>query len=76
MPVKRILLTPSLGRCYHPGSMESVYLTKKELLAYLKVSRTIVEKLMRQGLPHIKLDRRVLFRREDVDAFMAKKIVK
>jgi excisionase family DNA binding protein len=56
--------------------MESVYLTKKELLAYLKVSRTIVEKLMRQGLPHIKLDRRVLFRREDVDAFMAKKIVK
>ena len=56
--------------------METEYLTKTELLAYLKVSRTIVEKLMLQGLPHIKLDRRVLFRREDVDKFMASKLVK
>jgi hypothetical protein len=39
------------GPFYHIGSMESEYLTKKELLAYLKVSRTIIEKLMRQGLP-------------------------
>jgi len=56
--------------------METPYLTKKELMAYLKVSRTIIEKLMRQGLPHIKLDRRVLFRREDVDKWLESKIVK
>jgi excisionase family DNA binding protein len=56
--------------------METEYLTKKELLAYLKVSRTIVEKLMRQGLPHIKLDRRVLFRRSDVDAFLESRQVR
>jgi excisionase family DNA binding protein len=56
--------------------MESEYLTKKELLAYLKVSRTIIEKLMRQGLPHIKLDRRVLFRKADVDKFMESKLVR
>jgi excisionase family DNA binding protein len=56
--------------------METEYLTKKEVLAYMKVSRTIIEKLMRQGLPHIKLDRRVLFRKKDVDAFLEKKIIK
>jgi excisionase family DNA binding protein len=56
--------------------MESEYLTKKELLAYLKVSRTIIEQLMRQGLPHIKLDRRVLFRKADVDKFMESKLVR
>jgi excisionase family DNA binding protein len=56
--------------------METEYLTKNELMAYLKVSRTIIEKLMRQGLPRIKLDRRVLFRREDVDRFLVKRLVK
>ena len=56
--------------------METEYLTKTEVLAYLKVSRTIVEKLMRQGLPHIKLDRRVLFRKKDIDAFLEKRLVK
>lgn len=61
--------------CYHSDLMETEYLTKKEVLAYLKVSRTIIEKLMRQGLPHIKLDRRVLFRKKDVDAFLEKKII-
>ena len=61
--------------CYHVSLMDTEYLTKKELMAYLKVSRTIVEKLMRQGLLHIKLDRRVLFRKKDVDAFLEKKII-
>jgi len=52
--------------------MDSPYLTKEEALEYLKVSRFVLEKLMRQGLPHIKLDRRVLFRREEVDAWLKK----
>jgi len=55
--------------------METPYLTKKELGEYLKVSRWIVERLMRDGLPHITLGRRVLFRKKDVDAFLEKKII-
>jgi excisionase family DNA binding protein len=57
--------------------MSADYLTKKELMAYLKISRTTVDRLMQQGLPYIKLERRVLFKCEDVDAFLeTKKIVK
>jgi len=48
------------------------YLTKKEVLALLKVSRSILEDLMRQGLPHIKFKNKVLFRRKDVDNFLQK----
>jgi excisionase family DNA binding protein len=56
--------------------MNSEYLTKKELAAYLKVSRTIVDSFIRQGLPHIKIVRKYLFRRSDVDKFMAARVVK
>jgi excisionase family DNA binding protein len=56
--------------------MDTPYLTKQELCEYLKVSRWIIEKLMRDGLPHVVLGRRVLFRREDVDKFMAARVVK
>jgi excisionase family DNA binding protein len=56
--------------------METEYLTKKEVLAYLKVSRTIIEKLMHQGLPYIKLDRRVLFRKRDIDKWLESKLIK
>lgn len=56
--------------------MSIEYLTKKELMDYLKISRTTVDGLMRQGLPFIKLKRRVLFRREDVDSFLESKIMR
>ena len=56
--------------------MSAEYLTKKELMAYLKISRTTVDGLMKHGLPHIKLERRVLFRRADVDAFLESKMVR
>ena len=56
--------------------MENEYLTKMELMARLKVSRTIIDKFMRQGLPYIKLERRVLFKREDVDAFLESKTIR
>ena len=56
--------------------MVTEYLTKKDLMAYLKISRTTVDRLMKEGLPHIKLDRRVLFRKEDVDAFLERFLVK
>jgi excisionase family DNA binding protein len=56
--------------------MSTEYLTKKDLMTYLKISRTTVDGLMRQGLPFIKLKRRVLFRREDVDRFLESKIIR
>jgi excisionase family DNA binding protein len=57
--------------------MSPDYLSKKDLRDYLKISSATVSRLMRQGLPYIKLERRVLFKREDVDAFLeTKKIVK
>ncbi len=51
-------------------------LTMKQVMEYLQVSRTTVSRLMRQGLPHIKLDRRVLFRKADIDRWLESKIVK
>jgi excisionase family DNA binding protein len=43
------------------------------LMVYLKISSATVGRLMQQGLPYIKLPRRVLFKREDVDAFLETK---
>jgi excisionase family DNA binding protein len=51
-------------------------MTKAELQEYLRISKSSVEKLMKQGLPHIKLTRRVLFRKVDVDGWLESKIVK
>ncbi len=56
--------------------MSAEYFSKKDLMAYLKISKGTVENLMKQGLPHVKLERRVLFRREDIDAFLESKIVR
>jgi excisionase family DNA binding protein len=56
--------------------MVTEYFTKKDLMAYLKISRTTADRLMKEGLPHIKLERRVLFRKEDVDAFLERYLVK
>jgi hypothetical protein len=47
-----------------------------ELMARLKVSRTIIDKFMRQGLPYIKLERRVLFKCKDVDLFLESKTIR
>ena len=56
--------------------MNRGYLSKKDLAAYLGISKGTVERLMKRGLPHVKLERRVLFKREDVDDFMEKKTVR
>ncbi|MDW7761653.1 MAG: helix-turn-helix domain-containing protein [Acidobacteriota bacterium] len=55
--------------------MSSEYLTKKDLGDYLKISPATINRLMKQGLPHIKLERRVLFRKADVDKWLESKIV-
>ncbi len=76
MIVNRYFLTPERPGCYYLPSVENQYLTKSDVLAYLKISRFILEKLMRQGLPHIKLDRRVLFRKDQIDAFLESRVVR
>ena len=54
--------------------MSSDYLSKKDLMGYLKVSKGTVENLMREGLPHVKLKRRVLFRLDLVDGWLEAKM--
>jgi len=56
--------------------MAGEYMSKADLMSYLRISKSTVERLMREGLPHIKLERRVLFRKADVDAYLESKIVK
>ena len=46
-------------------------LTKKEVLAYLKISHGTLSKLMRKGgIPYIKMERKVLFRLSDIDQWL------
>ncbi|MDW7759444.1 MAG: helix-turn-helix domain-containing protein [Acidobacteriota bacterium] len=55
--------------------MDTGYFTKREIAEYLKISLATLERLMKEGLPHIKLSRRVLFRKADVDAWLESKII-
>ncbi|MGA2363424.1 MAG: helix-turn-helix domain-containing protein [Candidatus Aminicenantales bacterium] len=61
--------------CYN-ARMGSEYLSKKDLMAYLRVSKGTVENLMREGLPHVKLKRRVLFRLDLVDKWLEARMVR
>ena len=57
---------------YNPLKMDQEYLTRQEVMALLKVSRSILDELVRQGLPRVKFGRRVVFRRKDLDDFIQK----
>lgn len=58
--------------------MEKELLTREEAARLLRISVDTLERLMRKRppLPHIKLDRRVLFRKQDIDRWLEKKLVK
>ncbi len=56
--------------------METGYLSKKDLAVYLRVSLPTINRLMKQGFPHFKLERKVLFRKADVDAWLETKRIK
>jgi len=51
--------------------MADDYLTSKELLRYLKISKNSLYKLRNEGMPIIKIGKKVLFRRVDVNKFLA-----
>jgi len=52
-------------------------MTIKDVQAYLRISRMTLHRLMKEcGFVHIKLGKKVLFRKADVDAYLESKIVK
>ena len=52
-------------------------LSRDELMDYLKISKGTLYKLMKQkAFPYIKLERKVLFRKKDIDEFLESKLVK
>ena len=57
--------------------MDIELLTIPEVLKLLRISRMTLYRQMAVGkLPHVKLGRRVLFRKADVEKFITSKIVK
>lgn len=56
---------------------KDVLMTKQEVLEYLRISHQTLFRLMRKhSFPFIKLDRKVLFRKSDIDKFLESKLVK
>ena len=56
---------------------EGDLLTKAEVRSLLRISRGTLDLMMkRKELPYIKLQRRVLFRKKDIDKFLESKLVK
>ena len=50
--------------------MENKLLSKKEVTTYLDVSLGMVDKLMKEDLPYIKIGKSVKFRRNDIDKYI------
>jgi excisionase family DNA binding protein len=57
-------------------SVEEKLLTKKEVQEYLRISQGTLEKKIMKEIPYIKLGRRVLFRKSDIEAYINKKTIK
>lgn len=55
--------------------MKSGYLTKTEAAEYMRVSIATLDRLMLQGLPYVKLERRVIFRIQDIDRWLEKRVI-
>ena len=50
--------------------MENKLLSKKDVTTYLDVSLGMVDKLMKEDLPYIKLGKSVRFRKNDIDNYI------
>jgi len=56
---------------------KDILMTKKDAQAYLHISHQTLYTLMKRGaFPYFKLDRRVLFRKHDIDAYLEAHLVK
>jgi len=57
--------------------LERDLFTRKEIMEYLRISRGTLDRMMkRRDLPFIKLGKKVLFRKQDIDRFLESKLVK
>jgi len=57
--------------------MEKNFLTKKELQEYLRISHGMVDKLMKgREIPFLKIGKKVLFKKCDIDAWLESKRIK
>lgn len=56
--------------------MENKLLSKKEVTNYLDVSLGMVDKLMKEDLPYIKLGKSVRFRMTDIENYLNRNKVK
>lgn len=45
-------------------------LTKQEVMEWLKVSLTTIDRLMKQGMPYTKIGKAVRFEKEDVEKWL------
>jgi excisionase family DNA binding protein len=54
---------------------EDKLLTKKEAQEYLRISRTTLERKIMKEIPYIKLGKRVLFRKSDIEKYLETKKV-
>jgi excisionase family DNA binding protein len=57
---------------------KDILMTKKEAMDYLKISHQTLFRLMKQkDFPYFKLERKVLFRKSDIDKWLeSKKVIK
>ncbi len=52
-------------------------MTREEVMKYLRISNMTLHRLMKNhNFPYIKLGKRVLFRKEEIDAYLVEKTVR
>ena len=52
-------------------------MTKAEVMEYLRISRTTLQRLMRRrAFPYIKLEKSALFRKSDIDGYLEAHLIK
>ena len=56
---------------------KDILLTRRELMDYIRIKPSTLRKLMlRNEFPYFKLERRVLFRKDDIDKWLESKRVR
>lgn len=56
---------------------EDAVMTKAEAIEYMRISVATIDRLMKsRTLPFIKVGKKVLFRKSDIDKFLERRLVK
>lgn len=65
------------GFGYNPVMADKDLLDRAEVMGYLRISRGTLDKLQKsRDLPFVKIGKKVLFRKKDIDRFLEKHLVK